>query len=46
MQNVQKIRMYVNPELGAYKGTIEIDDISSMNVGEVPTDVVNSLKNR
>lgn len=46
MQNVQKIRIYINPGLGAYKGTIEIDEMTSMNVNDVPKDIVSSLKGR
>lgn len=46
MQNVQKIRVYVNPGLGSYKGEIEIDEISFMNVNDVSSDVRESLKNR
>lgn len=46
MQNIQKVRVYVNPDLGNYKGAIEIDEISYLNVNDVPKDVVNSLKDR
>jgi hypothetical protein len=46
MQNIQKVRVYVSPDLGNYKGTIEIDEMSYLNVNQVPKDVVSSLKDR
>ena len=46
MQNVQKVRVYLSPDLGNFKGTIEIDEISYLNVNQVPKEIVSSLKDR
>lgn len=46
MQNVQKIKMYINPGLEDFKGSIEIDEITSYNVNDVPKEIQTSLKDR
>lgn len=46
LKSIEQIKLYVHPGLGDYKGTIEIDELSFLNVNDVPEDVRTLLKER
>lgn len=46
MKNIKKVKVTVQPGLKSYSGEIEIDEISFLNVDDVPKEATSALKNR
>lgn len=46
MKNIKKVKVTVNPGLSSYKGVIEIDELSFLNVDDVPKEATNAVKDR
>jgi len=46
MKNVVRVRVAVNFGLADYVGKVYLDELSFMNVSDVPEEVIKSLENR